>query len=86
MRSRLAALLLVLPLTPGLAQQPRVTTEDYARAERLLAARTTPLVAGVATAPSWLPDGRLTYRVRAGTGAGAPALMLVDPRTGAKVN
>ena len=84
MRSRLAALLLALPLAPGLAQQPRVTTDDYARAERLLAARTTPLVTGVATAPSWLPDERLTYRVRGATGA--PALMLVDPRTGAKVN
>jgi dipeptidyl aminopeptidase/acylaminoacyl peptidase len=84
MRSRLAALLLALPLTPGLAQQPRVTTEDYARAERLLAARTMPLVSGVATAPSWLPDERLTYRVRGA--AGAPVLMLVDPRTGAKVS
>jgi dipeptidyl-peptidase-4 len=84
MRSRLAALLLALPLAPGLAQQPRVTTEDYARAERFLAARTAPLVAGVAALPTWLPDGRLTYRVRGATGA--PALMLVDPRTGAKVN
>jgi dipeptidyl aminopeptidase/acylaminoacyl peptidase len=84
MRSRLAALLLALPLAPALAQQPRVTTEDYARAERFLAARTAPLVAGVAALPTWLPDGRLTYRVRGATGA--PALMLVDPGTGAKVN
>jgi hypothetical protein len=71
MRSRLAALLLALPLAPGLAQQPRVTTEDYARAERFLAARTTPLVAGIAAAPNWLPDERLTYRVRGATGAPA---------------
>ncbi|MGZ8378127.1 MAG: DPP IV N-terminal domain-containing protein [Gemmatirosa sp.] len=83
---RRAALLLAVPMAAGLAQQPTptVTAADYQRAERLLAPRTMPLVSNLVTAPSWLPDGRLTYRVRGATGA--PALMLVDPRGGAKVN
>ncbi|GLC24766.1 DPP IV N-terminal domain-containing protein [Roseisolibacter agri] len=87
---RLAALLLAVPASAGLAQQPAqqptrtVTAADYQKAERFLAARTASLVSGVAIAPSWLPDGRLSYRVRPATGA--PAVIVVDPRTGAKVN
>ena len=81
------ALLLAVPAAAGLAQQQptrTVTAADYQKAERFLAARTASLVSGVAIAPSWLPDGRLTYRVRPATGA--PAVIVVDPRTGAKTN
>jgi dipeptidyl aminopeptidase/acylaminoacyl peptidase len=88
MRPRLTALLLALPAGAALAQAPAaapVSTEEYARAERFLAARTAPLVSGVASAVTWLPDGRLSYRVRA-PGAASAGLVLVDPRTGAKVS
>jgi dipeptidyl aminopeptidase/acylaminoacyl peptidase len=84
----LGVALLAAPLAAGVAQQAApartVTAAEYQRAERLLAPRTMPLVSNMVTAPTWLPDGRLTYRVRPATGA--PALMLVDPRGGTKVN
>ena len=89
MRSRLAAfLLLAVPATTAVAQAPaataRVTAADYGRAERLLAPRVSPLVSGVVTAPRWLADERVTYRVR--NAAGAQVTMLVDARTGARID
>jgi dipeptidyl aminopeptidase/acylaminoacyl peptidase len=45
------------------SQTPRqVSADDYARAERMLAASTTPLVSGTAGRATWLPDGRFWYR------------------------
>jgi len=88
MRSRIPyalASLLLLPVAlpaqggsdlvgPGRPYQ--FSIEDYARAERMLAPTTNPLVSGMASAPSWLPDGRFWYR--ATTPAGSTYL-LVDP-------
>ncbi|MDF1503496.1 S9 family peptidase [Roseisolibacter sp. H3M3-2] len=86
MHLRPTLLLLAAPAGAAFAQAPRaLTADDYARAERFLAQRVTPLVSGVVSQPTWLPDGRLTYRVRAANAA-APGLVLVDPRTGAKVD
>jgi dipeptidyl aminopeptidase/acylaminoacyl peptidase len=70
----LALTFLALPLQ---AQQTApLTADDYARAERFLAARTMPLVDGTATRLTWLPDGRLWYRAVA---AERSVFHLVDP-------
>jgi dipeptidyl-peptidase-4 len=75
----LAAFLLCLPLA---AQQPRVyTTADYAQAEKFMPYNTNPLVLHAVENPTWLPDGRMTYR---DTGATAKTWMLVDPIKGTK--
>jgi dipeptidyl aminopeptidase/acylaminoacyl peptidase len=72
--------LLILPLlvlaAPLTAQQPRLTADDYARAEGFLGANTAPLVSGNAGQPTWMEDGRFWYRVT--TAAGAEFVM-VDP-------
>jgi dipeptidyl aminopeptidase/acylaminoacyl peptidase len=78
---------LALPLAPPLpaqvpAQQPALTADDYARAERFLAARTTPLVDGTATRLTWLRDGRLFYRAVA---AGRNVFYVVDPANRSRV-
>jgi dipeptidyl-peptidase 4 len=54
----------------------QVTAADYARAERFLAPRTVPLVAGVAGPVTWLPDGRFWYRTTTAAGA---SFIMVDP-------
>lgn len=76
----LVALSLCVPLA---AQQapPRLTAQDYARAERLLAPTVTPLMTGTASQLTWLPDGQLTYRVTTPDGV---RLVTVDPATGAR--
>src|SRR5690606_36063137 len=57
------ALPLAMPvMAQAPAQQPALTADDYARAERFLSAGTTPLVDGTATRITWLRDGRLFYR------------------------
>ena len=59
-----AALLACLALpSPLLAQDAgrRLTSEDYARAERFLAEHTGPLVHRASVRPRWLPDGRFWY-------------------------
>jgi len=62
---------------PLAAQQPpQVTADDYARAEGFLGATTSQLVTGMASAPTWLPDGRFWYRV---TVADGNAFIVVDP-------
>jgi dienelactone hydrolase len=82
MRRIAIAFLLVLPATPLGAQQPQpyapraLTAEDYARAERTLAASTTPLVLGAEVRPNWLPDGRFWYRNTIAEGA---EFVVVDP-------
>ena len=70
--------------TPGLAlaqgsPSPAaavLTADDYARAERFLAAAVNPLVVGGTVNASWLPDDRFTYRSSTGEGG---EFMLVDP-------
>ncbi len=67
-----------------LAAQPRVlTAADYARAEKFLGFNTQPLVSNTGVQPSWLPDGRFTYRVRQADGT--QPLMLVDAK-GTRIN
>ncbi len=74
-----------LAATPlDLVAQSRVlTADDYARAERFLGFNTTNLVSNTGVQPSWLPDGRFTYRVRHADGS--QPVMLVDLK-GVKTN
>jgi dipeptidyl-peptidase 4 len=81
-----AARILVLALlvaVPARAQEaPRqLTTEDYARAERMLGYNTAPLVLNAGVRPTWLPDGRFWYRTSRAQG---PEFILVDPVTRTK--
>jgi hypothetical protein len=79
---RIQTLALLLLAVPAAAQQPRqLTNEDYARAERRLAAFTTPLVSGMAGPPTWTADGRFWYRATTPRGA---AFWLVDPARGTR--
>ena len=78
-RTLLAAALLAPVFASAQSAAPKpyqFTIEDYARAERFLAAGTSPLVSGVAGRPSWLADGRFWYRVSA---SGGGAFVVVDP-------
>ena len=79
---RIHALALLLLAVPAAAQQPRqLTAEDYARAERRLAAHTVPLVTGTAGPPTWTADGRFWYRATTPQGA---AYFMVDPARGTR--
>jgi len=60
---------------------PVVTKDDYARAESFLSTNTTPLVTGITSNPTWLPDGRLWYRNRIPEGM---EFVLVDPFEGTR--
>lgn len=73
-RSALAALLLAPALLS--AQGRQLTEQDYARAERFLGQGVAALVSGQGSAFTWLPDGRLWYRVSL---TGGPELRIVDP-------
>jgi dipeptidyl-peptidase-4 len=53
-----------------------VTAAVYARAEKFLAAATTPLVSRLTVQPTWLPDGKFWYRNTTPTGT---ETVLVDP-------
>ena len=57
-------------------QRPSLTAEDYARAERFLAAAVTPLVVGGSVTATWLADDRFWYR---NSIAGGAEFILVDP-------
>lgn len=84
MRPTSTALLLLSVLAPSLGAQqapPAVTSEDYARAERLLAQNTGPLVLGADIRPTWLGDGRFWYSVRV---EGGVEHILVDPAAGSR--
>jgi dipeptidyl aminopeptidase/acylaminoacyl peptidase len=66
---------------PLVAQQgdqgrPRLTAEDYARAERWMGYNTAPLVFRTSVRPNWLPDDRFWYRV---TVPGGTEFILIDP-------
>ena len=82
--ARLFVFALLAVATPGLAlaqvaasQAPAaLTADDYARAERFLAAAVNPLVVGGTVNATWLPDDRFTYR---STTADGVEFMLVDP-------
>jgi len=63
----------------GLAQQ--LTAADYARAEKMLAYNTAPLVDRASVRPIFLPDGRFWYQVLTATGR---EFVLVDPSSGTK--
>lgn len=69
---------------PLLAQSRAITAADYARAERFLAFNTANLVARTGVQPTWLPDGRFTYRVRLPDGSSP--LIVVDPAKGTKTD
>lgn len=71
----LALAALTLP-TLVAAQGRQLTDQDYARAERRLAPAVMPLVSGQVTQPTWLADGRLSYRVNLAAGA---EQRIVDP-------
>ena len=60
----------------AVASPAALTTADYARAERFLAAATNPLVVGGSVNAAWLPDDRFTYRSTTADGA---EFLLVDP-------
>ncbi|MFN8652526.1 MAG: DPP IV N-terminal domain-containing protein [Gemmatimonadales bacterium] len=81
--------LLVAALPPALQAQNgapkpyQFTIEDYARAERMLAPSTFPLVSGTAGQATWLPDGRFWYRA---TTASGWDYILVNPAKPARVS
>jgi dipeptidyl-peptidase 4 len=58
-----------------------VTAGDYARAEKFLAANTTPLVLHGSVRPTWLPGDRFWYRVAVENGS---EFILADPARGTK--
>ena len=62
--------------------QVEVTTEDYARAERVLGWNLTPLVAGDVVSPVWMRGGeRFWYRNKTGSGH---EFIVVDPSAGTR--
>ncbi|HEY5073626.1 MAG TPA: DPP IV N-terminal domain-containing protein, partial [Pyrinomonadaceae bacterium] len=64
------------------ADAPRtLTAADYARAEKLLAYNTAPLVFRSGVRPSWLPGDRFWYRVTTSDGS---EFLLVDPAKGTR--
>jgi len=65
-----------LPAMVAAQERAVVTVEDYARAERLLATHTDPLVLGGSVDPRWMPDGRFWYENRINEGV---EILLVDP-------
>src|SRR5688500_19299293 len=56
-----AALVLGLLAAPALAQQPAVTADDYARAEKMLSHNTSPLVDHAVQAVRWPDDGHVVW-------------------------
>lgn len=74
----LTALAVAAPFATLAAQPRALTAADYARAEKFLGFNTQPLVSNTGVQPSWLPDGRFTYRVRQADGT--QPLMLVDAK------
>ena len=69
-RVALVAVLLcnILPSAARPQARRALTADDYARAERALGPATGPLVSGMPGRPSWLADGRASYRVSTATG------------------
>lgn len=63
------------------AQNPTITADDYARAEKMLNFGTGPLVDRAGVRPNFLPDGRFWYRVLTPTGS---EYVLIDPKDGSR--
>src|SRR5581483_3174682 len=68
------SLLLMIAALPMFSQ--RLTTNDYAHAEKFMGYNTNPLVYGGAVRPTWLDDGRFWYRTQTADGA---EFIIVDP-------
>lgn len=64
MKHRLSWLLAAAALCPwwALAQAPQVTVQDYARAEKMLAASTAPLVDHALSEIAWIDDGAFWFK------------------------
>ena len=73
---RLAVLGAALCAAPVVQAQRVLTSADYDRAVKMLAANTTPLTSGGAVRATWLPDGRFYYK---NTTTDGSEWMLVDP-------
>ena len=82
-RSFVAIFCLVLSVSIAAAQQQgRVfTSDDYARAEKMLSYGTAPLVDRGSVRPTFLPDGRFWYRVLTPTGS---EYVLINPADGSR--
>ncbi len=78
LRFAFAATLIASPL---LAQQQRITSADYAHAERFMSWNVNPLVYGGAVRPTWLSDDRFWFRDVTPQGT---QLILVDPARGTR--
>jgi dipeptidyl-peptidase-4 len=75
------AFLLIACLTSVSAQTRTLTADDYARAEKMLAYSTAPLVDRAGARPTWLPDGRFWYQVLTPTGR---EFVIVNPADGSR--
>jgi len=78
MRPTVALFAFVLLAVPVAGQDAptRLTTEDYARAERFLSQNTDPLAYGLTVSPRWQADGRFWYE---STVPGGSEYVVVDP-------
>ncbi|MBX7172683.1 MAG: S9 family peptidase [Pyrinomonadaceae bacterium] len=75
------ALLLVACTASIFAQTKTLTADDYARAEKMLAYGTAPLVDRAGVRPTWLPDGKFWYMVLTPTGR---EFVLINPADGSR--
>ena len=83
LRASLALVGLSLAAWPLFAQQKEVTAADYARAESMLSYKTGPLINGITSRISFLPDGRLWYKRSNATGG---EYVVMDPVKNTRVN
>jgi dipeptidyl aminopeptidase/acylaminoacyl peptidase len=58
-----------------------LTSEDYARAEKMLSYNTAPLIDRAVVRPTFLPDGKFWYQVLTATGR---EFVLIDPSNGSR--
>lgn len=65
-----------MPGMQGMHHPVQLTAADYQRAERWLGQNVASMVNGAASGFTWLPDGRMWYRVQT---TGGPELRIVDP-------
>ena len=79
-RRALTAFFFLLLASPCIGQT-RVTSDDYARAEKFLNYNVNPLVLHSGVRPVWLPDDRFWYRVTTENGS---EFVLVDPARGVR--
>jgi dipeptidyl aminopeptidase/acylaminoacyl peptidase len=81
MNQRVCRLAAILLSVASASAQQKFTSADYARAERLMGYKTTPLVFRSGVRPNWLPDERFWYRITTAEGA---EFVLVDPAKGTR--